>query len=686
MKSFFRIRSSWFQVIAFVSGCLPYLNTISHEFVWDDKLVILENEVTRAGLDGLPEIWTTPAYIAGRDAWRPLTQSTHAWMWEFFGDNPLPEHLLNILIFGLCSLALYRFGKILFMNSAPSFVLLAAIVFAVHPVHTEVVANVKGRDELLSFLFSILALTLYLHHCRKNSKWRHYAILGSIFLFVLAMLSKFNSVTMLAFLPFGVWWCSPSGGRRPEIAGSLVIAFGLLGFAFYSEWIAALSILPAMFLFHRKARSRIWLGVAFLILPVSFYFFRNDAGPYDMNRSTGIATEPGILNNVLFGAEGTSETIGTTIAIMGKYILLLFYPHPLVQSYGYNQFPIHSFSHPAAWLSLLVLLVMTFFLWKGFRKQSPWLMGLVLFLTGISIYSEIFELTADTLAERNLFLPSAGFCLAVAMVFESISGTWGATGNFREYFLIGFAGFPIVVFFVLTIDRNRDWRNDLTLSENTIGYMENNAVAYANLGHHCLAYSIAADSPAEQLRYRRKTFEAWSRALEIYPGFESVKRRLYQLYMDVYQWNNQNGYFPAAEEQLRQAIMLDSSNPAAFFALGKLSFRFQKWKECAHHMEEAIGRGMNDSEAWFMKANSHLALGDTMRAKKVAAEGIERFATRPEFYALTAVYSLYAGDLAQAESFGRMALFRDPGFEPARQVMKNVFESKGVADSAAIYR
>ncbi len=81
----------------------------------------------------------------------------------------------------------------------PLFVLLATLIFMAHPVHTEVVANIKSRDEILSFLNGTLALLLVFDYS-KSKNWISLAL--AVIFFFLSLLSKETAMTTLAIIPF----------------------------------------------------------------------------------------------------------------------------------------------------------------------------------------------------------------------------------------------------------------------------------------------------------------------------------------------------------------------------------------------------------------------------------------------------------------------------------------------------
>ena len=127
-----------------------YAQTLSYDFVWDDQIVITQNKVTVLGVEGLGKIWSSFAYLEGRSIYRPVPQSIQALTWEIFENSPLAFHLLNLFTYVLCCLVILKTLFTLFKNHPPWMLSLIAVLFSLLPVHSEVVANIKSLDELLS--------------------------------------------------------------------------------------------------------------------------------------------------------------------------------------------------------------------------------------------------------------------------------------------------------------------------------------------------------------------------------------------------------------------------------------------------------------------------------------------------------------------------------------------------------
>ncbi|NJN35608.1 MAG: glycosyltransferase family 39 protein [Saprospiraceae bacterium] len=137
---------------------------------------------------------------------------------NFFGENPLVGHFFNVLWFAATSVLLFFILSFLMKKrqksaqnqadtegvSVSNFIAFAAtVLFVAHPIHTEVVANIKGRDEILALFGSLAAVWLSIQAIEKGSILHH---VGVGLLFFIGLLSKENAITFVAIVPLIYWF------------------------------------------------------------------------------------------------------------------------------------------------------------------------------------------------------------------------------------------------------------------------------------------------------------------------------------------------------------------------------------------------------------------------------------------------------------------------------------------------
>ena len=229
-------------LILCVFAFILYGNTLTHDYALDDAIVITNNQFTQQGTEGIANIFKYDTFVGfwltsnptktaeqiqeekklvagGR--YRPLSLVSFALEVEFFGKNikdandkviykgdPFVSHLGNIVLYLLTAFLLYVILSKLFPQEKDKkwylgFPMIAALLFLAHPIHTEAVANIKGRDEIMTLLGSLGALWFTLKYLDTKKIW--YVLLSSLCLF-LGLLSKENAITFLAVIPLTVYY------------------------------------------------------------------------------------------------------------------------------------------------------------------------------------------------------------------------------------------------------------------------------------------------------------------------------------------------------------------------------------------------------------------------------------------------------------------------------------------------
>jgi len=236
-------------IILALVGFIFYINTIYNEFALDDGIVIHKNEYVMEGVSGIDSIMSRDAYhsfykqmnakaqLAG-GRYRPLSIVSFAIEQEFIGsykDGKLPpgncwdknadgktdevedinkdglwndndcltegcmlRHFNNVLFYVLCVLLIYMLFRNHMFPQYPDLAFLAAFLFCIHPIHTEVIANMKSRDEIFSIIFIILTfISVFKYYETRETKHMIWSGIN----YFLALLSKEYAITMIAVIP-----------------------------------------------------------------------------------------------------------------------------------------------------------------------------------------------------------------------------------------------------------------------------------------------------------------------------------------------------------------------------------------------------------------------------------------------------------------------------------------------------
>lgn len=419
-----------------------YGNTLHLDYALDDYLVITGNSFTKQGISGIPEILTNDAFtgffgkqralVAG-GRYRPLSQIMFAVEYQLFGANPFIGHLINLLCYMLLGMMIFKILRKLVGsgNSAwyISIPFLAAILFVAHPIHTEAVANVKGRDEILSMLFSLIAWWFALRYfdTRKASM-----LIWSGMTLFLALMAKENAITFLAVIPLSLYFY-----RKARKAGSYI-----------------LTIIPLLI------GSVIYLGLRYNAL--GFFL--------------GGSVESELLNNPYILASG-QEKLATNIYTWGRYFKLLLWPHPLTHDYYPFHIAYKSFGDGQVILSLLaIMLLLGIAVWL-FRSKHHISFAILFIVATFSISANVVFNIGTFMNERFLFVPSLGFALILAWLILRLFAK--KKQAIAPYILIA----PIMLLYGgKTISRNPAWDGDYTLFTTDVKVSSNSIKCLVSAG------------------------------------------------------------------------------------------------------------------------------------------------------------------------------------------------------------
>lgn len=411
----------WLALLCSVMGFLLYMNTIRHGYVLDDSTVITSNRFVQEGFSGIPKLLTIDLWhFSGLKLgyYRPLPLITFAIENEFFKLNPHVSHLNNVLLFALTTFFVFLFISKIFPSRNPVYALFVTLLFAAYPVHTEVVANIKSRDELLGF-FNIVVMGFFALQYLDRKKKRY--LIFSLFFFYLALLSKESAITSILLIPLYLYY------RGHKKISELVKK--------------SLPYVAAITLFY--IQKKILFETFTTIIP-------NDIVNYPYNN-------PEVKYSSLF-------------MLFLFFFRVLIYPNPLRYDYSYNYLPAVNWDSPLAWLGLLAF---GLFIWLGIKqiqKRSSLGFAIGFFLVTLIPALAFVSLRGGIFAERFLFAPSLGFSIAVVWILEKVTRT-----SFSKPFRMNIDSvksvmiiFPLILIIAVlysykTVNRNKGWKDGFTL-------------------------------------------------------------------------------------------------------------------------------------------------------------------------------------------------------------------------------
>lgn len=194
---------SWIKttpVLLALGAFLLFANTIGNGYNMDDELVTFGHRYTSKGLSSLSDILTNPYYsdaMGYKYGYRPLVHVSFAIEHQFLGENPHVSHFINVLLYALCVYLFFRLLKIWMGKDGQIMAIVATALFAIHPVHTEVVASIKNRDEILALLFGLAGGISFF----GNGEKKYGGLVMASIWFLLALLTKKSMYPLALIYP-----------------------------------------------------------------------------------------------------------------------------------------------------------------------------------------------------------------------------------------------------------------------------------------------------------------------------------------------------------------------------------------------------------------------------------------------------------------------------------------------------
>ncbi|MEO5673354.1 MAG: tetratricopeptide repeat protein [Chitinophagales bacterium] len=569
--------------IIIIVACGLYAITLFNGFVLDDGMVISNNNAVLKGVSGIPDILTHDSFsgsigdtknLAG-GRYRPVSLISYAAEISLFGKNPFVHHLINVLLYALTGLVLLSFLRKFIFPQQPICAFITTLLFVIHPIHTEVVANIKSRDEILSLLFLLLTIFYLLKFLKVglNNK----SLLPAILFFALALFSKENGLIFIALIPITIYFFSSL-----KVAGIIKISFPFL------------------------AVATLYLTVRIFLLGL-----RNNEIAEVMDNPYVMATLP--------------QKLATIALVFRKYLQLLFLPHPLTYDYSYNQIPYRTFSDPLVLISMLINFSMSAYAFIRFLKKDLLSWCILFYLGTLFLVSNIFFNIGAPMAERFLYQASVPFLIAVVesasriLDFKKTSYTV-ATPLISILVIIVFIASSYV-----TVARNREWKSDETLFLHDVKISSGSARANTYAGVALIRMSDNSEDPNVKRMYALEAIQYFKKSEAIKPDYvptllnkgvaysrldspetaEStwgMVRKLEQAHPNLKQYDDylfqafyrrglkdgaEKNFF-AAVVNLEKAVKYQSTNADAWYNLGGAYFSVRNWDKAKEAWEKTL--------------------------------------------------------------------------------------------------
>jgi len=629
-----------------VLAVITYGNTLWFDYALDDKIVIVDNAFTVRGLAGLKDIFTHDALtgyygsdksIVAGGRYRPLPLATHAIEYQLFGQNPAISHLVNVVCYALTTLLLFALLRRLFPRSATApwyrdVAFLATAFFTVHPVHTEVVANIKGRDDVLSLLFGLGALVYWLRYVTSKGRGAIVAACGLLFL---ALMSKESAISILAVGPLILWFFE----RKPP-----------------SEIVR--STIPLV------VTAVVYVGIRFLAIG-----------------RVETAAMPSLMNNPFLFAT-TEQKYATIVLTWLWYLKLLIFPYPLTHDYYPYHVPLVRFSHPLVLASLVAHVVLGYLLFVGARRRTVVGFCVALYVATFALYSNLLFVVHTFMNERFLYVASLAFCVLLAWTIVEHVGKREIAATLSALVIAAGAGTAFA--------RNFAWRNDATLALTDVVTSSDSARAQGVAAAIYLQMADDENQSSTRSDHLAHAVDHLQASLRIHPGyFEALHMMAYALALNG-KFPEALDYYakaltkkvrdPDTESEVRDTAakaaeqgdvqsavrgyeMLLTRNPSAdvYAALGELYGKeLGDLAKARAYLEQGL-RSVPDDVGLMTKLGIVYAMsGETQRALELFDGAIARDPANATLYLNKGMALRQLGNVADGDRFVAKALQLDP--------------------------
>jgi len=518
-------------VLMFISLAV-YYNCLSNGFVFDDYAVIVENKHIQDLSNSLPSFFNNSYFkiAAGEASYRPVATLSYFIIHSFAGLNPFYYHLSSVLLHMLNVILVYLLFRMLLGDWLKA--LLAALVFACHPALTEAVNCIAFNEDLLTAFFLLPALMLYIKTVDKGAVGAVYFL--SLAFFFCGLLSKEMAITLLPI----------------TLLYDLTFRCGK-GQALSVRYVASTI----------KSRWLYYLGYAVVstfYLVLRFIIF--------INPGDGVKPQAGnLFERLLYLPDHIFSFVKLAIAPYDLNVDHVF-------SYPRTFFEI---SHLIGFFSIIGLVVCSFFLFRRFKEIFFGIWWFLITLLPVYNLVPIF----NPFAERYLYIPVIGFCLVLPVILCGIFKrvlTRAVAVNLAMSFvvLVIISGYATI-----TIARNRDWKDGLTLWSKTVTQSPDSGLAHGSLGRAYQEQGLLKEAIVE-----------YETAVKLMPNH-------YKAYYNLAVVYDQKGEFNNAVDKYKKSILIYPGFANAHYNLANIYHKQGLIADAIRHYLKVIELIPDDIEA-----------------------------------------------------------------------------------------
>ena len=483
-------QNRWFRIAILLLPAIIYLNTLALDFAVDDSIVITENEFTQQGIKGIGKILSEDTFlgffkdenkskIVSGGRYRPLSLVLFAIEYQIAGLNPFLHHLINILLYVALGWFLYQCLQLWFVNQFGKkevlvFAFIVTLIYMAHPLHTEAVANIKGRDEIMALLFSLWAFRV--QNSKKLSVVLANGLCGT--LFFLALMSKENAITFVAIVPLIFW-----------------------------------------LLQKRSWGEVLKKSIPYLVAAIVFLIIRSMILGTDI---TSVSSE--LMNNPFLKWDGqqyipfeASERLSLISNTFYQYFRLFVLPHPLTHDYYPRHIDAMSLTNLGSLVGFLLAVLVVVGVIRWYKTKPIIAFSLLFFVITLSLMINILFPIGTIMSERFMFMPSLGLAILTGYLFMT-----GVKHKRWSAWMPWIFGAVILLFSIKTVIRNFDWKDNYTLFTHDIRISKNSAKLNNAVGGEIIAQALKDENVTTRSQQILQAVGHLEHAIDIHPTYKNA--------------------------------------------------------------------------------------------------------------------------------------------------------------------
>lgn len=522
-----------FYILSFLIIASVFGQVCHFDYSLDDQLINQDIPGRTEGIKGILHLF---GERYNKSDYRPFVTTSYAIEKYVAGENnPHVSHCINLILYFLIAIALYKTSTGLFRNDKQKLIVSVAILlFLVHPVHAEVIAGLKSRDNLLSMLFGILSGNYLFKYSLIKKQWQYF--FAGILFFLIAIFSKVDAAGLILFIPLSI--CIINKEKK----GIALFYFLLLLF---------------IVLLIRYALIDYLIPVKSLFLKPSTTF-----------------TENPLSGNFTIG-----NRISAAAVTLWYYVKLLVIPTDYRYYYGYNYIPFYT---TREWQSITAIIagiglfsVIIRYFWRDKIIQIC-LGGFISFI----LYALNFITpVAGIIADRYIFISSLFFCAAaVYFIYKLIN-------NEQKFIVV--SAVIIIIFGIISFCRTSAWENKLTLVERDAPELGTSYEAMRIAAATYIEFADKETNPVTKSELLNKAIDCAEKGNAVYP----VNVLLHKLEATAYFKKNEYG---KAKELFHIAIKNDSAEYETLNFLGDIFYMEKNLDSAYYYYNKAFAFDISD--------------------------------------------------------------------------------------------